>query len=389
MLIRIDMMRVFTVFLCLVLLLNLLGCAGDAPAETLDKTALETSSEKEPTEIVQITAPSETMPAMNVGNIWLYGEAHGEEQILEMELNRWQKHYHEDGMRHLFVEIAYFSAAYLNLWMQSDNDTILYQLFDDWEGTSAGATANMDFYKAVKQACPETVFHGTDIGHQFWNTGSRYLDDLEAWGLMSSDEYVLAQEAITQGRIYYSSSDVDADIYRENTMTANFIREFEKLNGESVMGIYGSAHINLDGLNYSGQCDSMGKQLKTRYGELVSSEDLAELVRITVAPERVDTLEINGKSYTAEYYGKTDLSTAFPSYSHREFWRLVDAGEDFAQWTTTGNVLPQSNYPMLIEEGQIYVIRYTLADGSTHTEYHRCDGITFNGQQATVEITDG
>ena len=119
---------------------------------------------------------------------------------------------------------------------------------------------------------------------------------------------------------------------------------------------------------------------------MIVSEDLSMRLLASMQPEKVETLEIGDKSYTAEYYGKEDLRAFFPEYSHREFWRLVDAYEDFSQWTFTGNVLPQSNYPMLIAEGQVYMIVYTLADGSIRTEYHLCDGMIHDGQLTTREV---
>ena len=53
---------------------------------------------------------------------------------------------------------------------------------------------------------------------------------------------MLAQEAIEQGKFFYEHSD---DVYRENKMAENFIREFDRLTGENVMGIYGGAHTGL------------------------------------------------------------------------------------------------------------------------------------------------
>ena len=39
----------------------------------------------------------------STGRIYLYGELHGNEKILEKELELWKKYYHEENMRHLFV----------------------------------------------------------------------------------------------------------------------------------------------------------------------------------------------------------------------------------------------------------------------------------------------
>ena len=61
------------------------------------------------------------------GQIYLYGEEHASKAILEEEFELWNTYYHDNGMRDLFVELPYYSAEFLNLWMKSDNDDILEQ----------------------------------------------------------------------------------------------------------------------------------------------------------------------------------------------------------------------------------------------------------------------
>ena len=103
-------------------------------------------------------------------------------------------------------------------------------------------------------------------------------------------------------------------------------------------------------------------------------------------PERVDSIRIGGKEYTALYYGKADLSAVLPDFQFREFWRVEDAYEDFKDNPVTGNVLPYNNYPMKIETGQIFIIEYTKKDGSVFREYHRSAGNTWQGSPATEEF---
>ena len=272
------------------------------------------------------------------GQIYLYGEEHASEAILEEEVELWNTYYHDSGMRDLFVELPYYSAEFLNLWMKSDNDDILEQLYQDWEGTAIHSQVVLDFYKRIKSECPETVFHGTDVGHQYQSTGERYLAYLQETGQSSSSEqYQLAQEAIEQGQHYYQYSD---DVYRENTMTENFIREFDRLNGVDVMGIYGAAHIGIDALDYTtNTIPCMANQLHERYGDAVHAENLT-LVHDAYT---VDTVQIGEKEYSAFYFGKTDLSAILPDYQCREFWRLENAYDDFKDCPTTGNVLPYDN----------------------------------------------
>lgn len=330
------------------------------------------------TTLVDTNTPSD----QSKGQIYLYGEQHGVEKILEKELELWHKYYHKEDMRHLFVELSYYSAEFLNLWMQSDSDNILEELYRDWEGTASYNPYVKEFYKKIKIEYPETIFYGTDVGHQYHTTGQRFLKYLEENNLESTDKYLLAQEAIEQGKYYYKHSD---HVYRENKMVENFIREFDKLKGENIMGIYGGAHTDFVAMNYmSNSVPCMANQLKERYGDAIYSEDLAWLAK-EIEPFRVDTITVNEKKYEASYFGKQDL-TGFKDYSYREFWRLENAYEYFKDNKKKGNVLPYDNYPMLIETGQVFVIDHTKTDDSVERGYYRSDGYIWDGMPSTEEF---
>jgi hypothetical protein len=317
------------------------------------------------------------------GQIYLYGEQHGVEKILDKELELWGECYGNKNMHHLFVELPYYTAEFLNIWMKSDNDGILDEIYAEWIGTASHAPCVKEFYKKIKSLYPETVFHGTDVGHQYDTTGERFLSYLEKSGMKSTEQYRLGQEAIEQGKFYYANSD---DVYRENKMAENFVREFDLLSGESVMGIYGGAHTGLDDLDYTtNSVPCMANQLKENYGNNIFSEDLSWLAK-DIDAVRVDTISVNGKRYDASYFGKQDLN-GFQNYAYREFWRLENAYNDFKDKPKTGDVLPDNNYPMLIEKGQVFVIDYAKKDGSVIRKYYRFDGYVWNGMPSTEEFT--
>ncbi len=317
------------------------------------------------------------------GRIFLYGEEHGNAGILEREAEIWKDYYDGEGMRDLFVELPFYTAEFLNLWMREEGDEILDTLYDEWEGTALHVEAVKDFYRRIKRECPETVFHGTDVGHQYNSTGKRYLEYLESVGQEASEAYLRAQEIRKQGSYYYRHGD---DPYRENRMTENFLWELGKTDGRDVMGIYGSAHTGTEAMEYTtGTVPCMAGQLKAYYGELLYSEDLTPFARAMEAL-RIDTIEVGGRTYEASYFGSVDL-TWFSAYlQYREFWRLEDAYDDFKEKELTGNVLPYGNYPMAVETGQVFVIDYTMTDGSVVREYHRSDGGQWQGAPATVEF---
>ena len=42
------------------------------------------------------------------------------------------------------------------MWMKSEDDKILNQLYDDFEGTFAHTEENLNFFKEIKEKYPET-----------------------------------------------------------------------------------------------------------------------------------------------------------------------------------------------------------------------------------------
>ena len=320
----------------------------------------------------------EDQPEKLPGQIYLYGETHADDRCLEKELAIWGEFY-ADGMRDLFIEYPCYTAEYLNQWIHEDSDDILIQLYADMRGTAAHSENVLDFFRAIKTDYPETVFHGTDVGHSYNSTGARYLSELRKAGQADSEAFALAQTVIKQGMTYYSMREPDCVAYRENLMAENFIREFERLGGLSVMGIYGSIHTYPESMDYSGTVPSMAGQLAAHFGDSLHTKDLS-----LADPIRTDRIVVNGKEYEATYFGAQDLSgTGFP-YTQREFWRLEDAYEDLKTCPLSGDVLPYHNYPMKVEIGQIFVIDYTGLDGQVMRLYYRSDGDVWNDLPTTT-----
>jgi hypothetical protein len=321
-------------------------------------------------------------PPQSAGQIYLYGEEHGVDKILDKEFELWCEYYHKQDMRHLFVELPYYTAEFLNIWMQSDNNIILDEIYSDWTGTASHNPNVKGFFEKIKKQCPETIFHGTDVGHQYHTTGERFLRYLQSNNKEDSEQCLITKEVIEQGKNYYRDRD---DVYRENMMADNFIRKFDKLGVESIMGIYGAAHTGLEVMDYTNSVPCMANQLKKRYGDNIHSEDLSNWAK-DIEPSRVDKIKVDGKDYKASYFGKQDLAE-FKDYAYREIWRLENAYEDFVDRPKTQDVLPYNNYPMQIETGQVFVIDYTKTDGSVIRRYYRSDGRVWNNMPTTEEFT--
>lgn len=316
--------------------------------------------------------------------IYLYGEIHAVKPIYEAELEIWQNYYNNQNMRHLFVEFGYGTAKLLNQWMQADDDTILLQVYDNWEGTSGHNEANLEFIKNIKRTCPKTIFHGTDVGHQFETTDSMWLHQLEEKGLKGTEEYRISVENIQQAKDYYKS---DNDAFRENCMTANFIREFDSLpENEKIMGIYGNAHVSAL-KDISGKVPSMTSQIKEHYKSsknLIETYDLSDL-SLEMEPLAIEEFAIMGKTYKASYFGEQDL-TGFKDFKSRKFWRIENPDNELKKIKHGGDYLPYSNYPTKVNLGDIFRIEYTMIDGTKKVYYYRADGKTYDGHISTNRI---
>ncbi|MCL2410760.1 MAG: hypothetical protein FWC97_03870 [Treponema sp.] len=338
--------------------------------------------------VLCVGCSSET--AKSTGQIFLYGEAHGVPRIMDRQLEIWYDYYHNHNMRHLFIEFAYFTAEFLNIWMKSDNDDILYELFDDWVGTVAHHPHKLVFYKTIKREFPETIFHGIDIGHQYWSTGQRFLQYLRGSNKQGTVRYLLTLEAIEQGEFFYKTREfgqVDWE-YRVIKMTENFIREFDQLDGQNVMGIFGARHTRFGFMEALGLYDvpTMAERLRERYGDSLHTTDLF-LLRLQLYPIRVDIININNVDYEASYFGTdlTSFSTVIGDVVSRSFWRLENAYDDFRNKPTNEYWLPFDNYPMVIELNQVFIVDIVFTNDSILRHFYRSiEGAYWQGRPITT-----
>lgn len=378
------MQKIIAWVLVLTLCFSLAACGGsDVAVENVQTeatvTATEASTEKE--ETTEAAEETEAEKPQGPGTIYMYGESHGIKEVIEKELALWQEHY-ANGARHLFIENSYFDAYQLNLWMKEQDDAMFDVYFDTTVGTFAASPFSKAFFLQLKQTCPETVFHGFDVGHQYDSLGVAVLTYLENNGMQDSEEYRLVGESVEQGKMYYAPKGPD-DAYRENQMVENFLREVATLRGDDIMVITGSAHSDVDGIrDIPEKIPAMANQLVNTHGLDVISQNMDELV-----PPKSDTLTIGGKEYDATYYNEEYIGLWLPDHVSRCYWHVKDAYEDFKNNPLTGDWLPDNDYPMEIQQGEVYAIRYTMSDGSVHMEYMRTDGNVWDGMMLSEEFT--
>jgi len=337
--------------------------------------------------IATACASIEIRTERSTGQIFLYGEAHGVERIINRQLEIWYEYYHNQNMRHMFIEFGFFTAEFLNMWMQADNDDILYELFDDWAGTLAHSPYVLMFYRTIKREFPETIFHGVDVGHQYWSTGERFLQYLRDNNMQGTERYLLTLEAIEQGeKSQENFRRTQGHGFRVTAMVENFIRAFDRLGDQNVMGIFGASHTRLGFYDYSVtrllDIPTLAERLRERYGDSLHTTDLIWLT-LPTDPIRVDTISINNVDYEASYFG-TDF-TAFRDIVSRSFWRLENAYDDFSGKPTNGYWLPFDNYPMWVEMNQVFIVDVTFTDGTVLRVFYRSDGEYWYG----IPITTG
>ena len=326
-----------------------------------------------------------SVPTRAESQILLCGEDHTDAACMERELSLWRARY-AAGDRDLFLEMGAATAELLNRWMTTGDESFWELVYRNWEGTASQTPERERFFRTIRAACPETVFHGIDVEHQYKTTGAFCLALLEKEGRQGSEAYRKALRSVEQAQRFYEGWDGDLlsrdNAYREDTLAENFRREYESLGRKRVMGIFGAAHTDPCGPDfYTGTTPSMAAQLRARCGGAVACRDL----RGEDLPERT-TLTIAGTEYRAVYYGEYPIRNMGLLRSGA-FWRLTDAYETFSRWEGSGDNLPGNEYPMAVRSGEAYAIHYRCWDGTDFWWYGVCEGVRReNGFLNTAEV---
>ena len=219
--------------------------------------------------------------------IYLYGEEHGVEDDINKEFILWKDHYDNEGMRNLYLEVPNYVAGYLNLWMSDSDDQILEILRDQYKYSQGNKLKHYGkLLRRIKKECPETVFYGTDIGDFNDTLGQGYLKHLKK--IKDKTEIDRVKEVMDQGDkrdAYikeYKEKSEDTRLariadFREQMLVENFIYEFDNLEDKRIMGIYGAYHVANPEKLEMGEAEIMGDQLRSRYGDIVSTSILSEM----------------------------------------------------------------------------------------------------------------
>ena len=103
-----------------------------------------------------------------------------------------------------------------------------------------------------------------------------------------------------------------------------------------------------------------------------------------ISPIRIDTLNVADREYEASYFGDQDMSYWSDYATKREFWRLENIGNEFADCKKLEEVLPYNNYPPIsFQIGQVFVIDYHTRSGGIERRYFIVDGTVWQDMPST------
>ena len=315
--------------------------------------------------------------------LYLYGEIHGSEVINYTEFELWNNFY-KTGLRHLFMELPYFYTGFINRWMKMKDDQILDELFiGDVVGDSE---YDRNFFKQIKELCPETVFHGTDIGHKFDTLGTAYLKSLSPY----SNEYKITSENISQAKEYYDfiqeskNGDYSAGSHiREKYMAKNFIRELESVNSCDIVGIYGEAHLFSDSADTFGIEQNMLSMIEKYYANGINIEKT--LVRDIITPIKKIKSIIFGKEYDISFFG--GLYTPWDENAdYITFSKIENAFSHFKNLSKKDNIIPASMYPVTVLKNDVFIIESFKNRKSVMKQLFICDDNSKDCGLLTTEL---
>ena len=338
---------------------------------------------EESTSVLQVPEEMTLDVALPVGAFngiaHFYGEVHGDPQLIAFQLARWGYYYENHGMRHLLMEFPFFSAAFLNVWMQADDDSILDAFFADIRGTAVDVPYMRDFFVAIKANYPETIFHGTDVGHQ-QGQAVRFLAHLRSEGLEGTEIYEQTLLNMAQGRAHQAEQGTHSS--RVVAKFDNIVEVLNSLPDENVMGaFFGMAHMLLG--YYPEHLDPVGhltvaQRLVDQFGEQIQIRD------ITPYRVRPATITVEGTIFNAQYFGTSGPHDFAIGRVYRSFFRFDDAYEHFSEHERSGDVLPHDNFLMPVGEDEVFLTLFRFMDGTELPLFYRTSQELFYGLPTTV-----
>lgn len=98
--------------------------------------------------------------------------------------------------------------------------------------------------------------------------------------------------------------------------------------------------------------------------------------------DNTSSFTLFGKTYNAEYCGTMDV-TGIRDFKTRKVFRLIDASEDVKDYAAF-DYLPNSNYPVPVNQGDVFRLEYLRTDGTGFVEYLCFNNNYINNEPVTM-----
>ncbi len=169
-------------------------------------------------------------------------------------------------------------------------------------------------------------------------------------------------------KAFGNDSYIYSGIFNDKVNRFDEIAEVTELLGKYRLGNYSSL-------------EEFRPELEEGYLEILNSKKNG----FKLSSDNTASFTLFGKTYSAQYCGTSDIK-GIRDFKTRKIFRLLDAYEDLVNYQAF-DYLPDDNYPMEINAGEVYRIEYLRTDGTGYVEYMRSDNNSYiNGQHVTLGI---
>lgn len=345
-------------------------------------------------------------PTKEEGQVFLFGEVHGDEGEYKEELRIWDYYYNEYGFRDLIVEYSYFFSEILNAYMRIPGDDILNSLFLFLsERTSSIYTVPFyNYVKTLKEKYPETRFHGVNVNEGNKGNAEAFVQIWLQNGLTTEDAYEDFIINLNQNTYHSRLKGREKEAYREEMMAANILKEMSKIGNKSVVGFFGSVHCDIGGSdNIYSDIPNMATNLYKNIGNNLYSENIRRFANGNTREPYKGEIPLPTFDYTSLFKGINDFNIiisrnynyiykgetkiSYKDYVVRKFYLVENAYNDLKYYAKTGEVLPYNNFPFEVELNQVYAVDFITKDNRIDRKYYRSDpNAYYDGRPTTVCI---
>lgn len=147
------------------------------------------------------------------------------------------------------------------------------------------------------------------------------------------------------------------------------------------MAIFGNAHVSYDQVTMESQTyTSLAKLLSDHFDDRVVRTDLSDALLNDLLEDAIsyDEMIIGDKTYQVAYYGNNEFTGNEMILSY-DYFRVIDAFEDFKDYPQSDGIIYPHSYPMKLSDQEIYLIVAHIKDQTTMNYYTITNGVYESG----------